>query len=341
MAEIQLLGLLHEATPTAEAIEQLHQLGVTDDRITVLSSIPYRPEILGRPRPRSRVGLIALIGAGLGLLTALFLTAGIFLLYPLRQGGQPIVPIPPTLIVFFEVTMLGTMWASFFGVLHTNVFPIFKPEIYDPRITEGHIGVVVRVDETLADQVESVLKENGAHHMRRELYKKETDTRRIIFRASVPAALVVLGAITLLAAYNVFKIPFPTQMENQDSIAYEQGPRLAAPAQAVPFQGPVLIAGQPASAPVPTTADSIQRGQVLFGFICRVCHGPTGNGTSAIAALFSPKPADLTSARVQDLSDNNIYLVITQGYGLMPSMAENLLPEERWDVINYVRTLNK
>jgi mono/diheme cytochrome c family protein len=341
MAEIQMLGLFHEATPTAEVIEELHKLGVPDDRITVLSSVPYRAEILGRPRPKGRVGGIALVGALLGLLTGLFLTVGIWLLYPLRQGGQPLVPIPPTLIVLFEVTMLGTMWSAFFGVLHTNVFPIFKSEIYDPRITEGHIGVVVQVDESLADQVENTLKANGAHHMHREVYLKETDKRRIIFRASVPAAILILVSLILLVAYDVIRIPFPTQMEHQDSVGYDQGPRLAAPANAVPIQGPVLIAGQPASGPVPASADSLQRGEVLFGLICRVCHGQTGNGSSPISGMFNPSPADLTSDKVQNLTDSEIYLVVTQGFNLMPSMAENLSPEERWDVINYVRSLKK
>ena len=117
MAEIQLLGLLHEATPTAEALEQLKQYGISDDQITVISSVPYRPNVLGRPHPIRRVGPIALVGGVLGLLFGLFLTVGIFLLYPLQQGGQPIVPIPPTLIVLFESTMLGTMIATFFGLL--------------------------------------------------------------------------------------------------------------------------------------------------------------------------------------------------------------------------------
>ena len=60
-----------------------------------------------------------------------------------------------------------------------------------------------------------------------------------------------------------------------------------------------------------------------------------------MGAFFNPKPADLTSERVQSLSDQEIFLVITEGRGLMPSIAENLSPAERWDVINYVRSLKK
>jgi hypothetical protein len=133
MGNALLLGLFHEATPTADTIDQVRALGISDDSITVMSGMPYRPEILGRPRYRGRVGRLALLGALLGLLLGLFLTVGIWLLYPLVQGGQPIIPIPPTLIILFEATMLGTMWAAFFSLLLENRFPIFKSQLYDPR----------------------------------------------------------------------------------------------------------------------------------------------------------------------------------------------------------------
>jgi len=341
MSDMQVLGLFHEATPTADTLDQLRRLGVPDDKITVMSGIPYRADVLGRPRPRRRVARVALMGAVLGLSAGLFLTVGIFLLYPLVQGGQPIIPIPPTIIVLFETTMLGTMWAAFFGLLGENRFPIFKRQLYDPRISEGHIGVLAEVDASLADQVEAALKANGAHHMRREEAVSGTDTRLTAFWATVGTLIVLLLIGVLVVAFDVVKLPFPTQMADQDSIAYEQGPRLAAPAQSVPIQGPVLIAGQPASQPVPATADSLQRGQILFDTHCALCHGQDGAGDGPLSGFFSPKPANLTDDRVQGLSDQEIFLVITQGRGLMPSLAENLDPLERWDVVNHVRSLKK
>jgi len=341
MAAVQLLGLFHEATPTADTIDQLRKLGVPDDKITVMSSMPYQAEMLGRPRPRARLGLVALLGAGLGAVTAVFLTAGIFLLYPLSQGGQPLIPIPPSIIILFEVTMLGTMWATFFGLLLGNRFPIFRPQLYDPRITEGHLGVLAEVDEGLADQVESVLTLNGAHHMHREPAGAQADPGHRVFWTAVTAALVAAGTILLVLTYEVIKIPFPTNMAHQDSVAYGQGPRLAAPAEAVPVQGPVLVGNQPASEPIPATADSLQRGQVFFGIHCALCHGQDGTGTGPLSDGFAPKPADLTSDQVQSLSADEIFMVITHGQGIMPSLAENLDPTGRWDVVNYVQNLRQ
>jgi mono/diheme cytochrome c family protein len=155
------------------------------------------------------------------------------------------------------------------------------------------------------------------------------------------AALLAAGAILLLFTYEVIKIPFPTQMDDQDSVAYGQGPRLAAPAEAVPVQGPVLIADQPASEPLAADAASLQRGQVLFDVDCALCHGQDGTGMGPISQYFAPRPADLTGDKVQGLSVAEIFMVITQGQGVMPSLAENLEPARRWDVVNYVRSLKK
>jgi mono/diheme cytochrome c family protein len=341
MAEIQVIGLFHEATPTADTLDRLRELGVPDDKITVMSGVPYTAEMLGRPRPRGRVGRMALIGALLGVSLGAFLSVGIFLLYPVIQGGQPLVPVPPTLIVFFEATMLGTMWTTFFAMLISNRFPTFKTSAYDPRITEGHIGVLAQVDESLGDQVADILIQHGGHHLIREAADPRPDIR---FKVFWPAFLVLIGvatAVGLLFVYDILRIPFPSNMVDQDSVAFDQGPRLAAPAQAVPIQGPVLIAGQPASEPLAATADSLQRGQVLFGINCVVCHGPSGDGTGTLSGFFNPKPADLTGTVVQNLSEDEIFLVITQGFGPMPSLAENLGPQERWDVVNHVRSLKK
>lgn len=363
MPKAWMLGLFHEATPTATAIDHLRGLSISDEQITVLSGMPFRPEIFGRPHYRGRVGRLALLGAFLGLLFGLFLSAGIWLLYPLAQGGQPLVPVPPMLIVLFEATMLGMMWAAFFSLLIENRFPIVKSQLYDPRITEGHIGVLVEADERLSLQVEKLLNANGAHHFQRIIEPERLlEPRRGTWRdagtdflsalrgpdpghrgfwLSVLGIVTLLGIVSMLFAYNLIPFPFPTQMENQVSIAYEQGPRLAAPAAAIPVQGPVLAADQPASEPIPVSPDSLQRGLVLYGVTCIICHGPTGTGSGTLSSFFNPKPADFTSAPIQGLEDDTLFLVVTQGFGLMPSIAENLGVQERWDVINYVRSFKK
>jgi mono/diheme cytochrome c family protein len=74
---------------------------------------------------------------------------------------------------------------------------------------------------------------------------------------------------------------------------------------------------------------------------CVTCHGPNGKGDGpAAAALPPPKPADWTSAKVASETDGEIFWKITNGRGAMPPWKH--LPEkDRWEIVNYIRTLQK
>lgn len=73
---------------------------------------------------------------------------------------------------------------------------------------------------------------------------------------------------------------------------------------------------------------------------CAMCHGPQGLGNGTIAAFLANKPANLTSDVVQAKSDGALFLTITNGVlGRMPALNENLTPRERWDIVNFLRTL--
>lgn len=74
---------------------------------------------------------------------------------------------------------------------------------------------------------------------------------------------------------------------------------------------------------------------------CVSCHGPAGKGDgAAAAALPPPKPADWTSAKVQSQTDGEIFWKMSNGRGAMPPWKH--LPEkERWEIVNYIRTLKK
>jgi mono/diheme cytochrome c family protein len=91
----------------------------------------------------------------------------------------------------------------------------------------------------------------------------------------------------------------------------------------------------------PVLADevSLQRGAILYGIHCQVCHGAQGHGDGPLARYFDRTPQNLTGPQITAEFDGSVYLTIAQGFGQMPSLAENLTPRERWDVINYVRTL--
>jgi len=72
---------------------------------------------------------------------------------------------------------------------------------------------------------------------------------------------------------------------------------------------------------------------------CVTCHGASGHGDGpAAAALPPPKPANWTSVAVQKQTDGEIFWKISNGRGAMPPWKH--LPEkERWEVVNYIRSL--
>ncbi len=165
-------------------------------------------------------------------------------------------------------------------------------------------------------------------------------TRRIIITLVILTMPFILG---LSLTYEIIQVDFASFMEEQPSIGYREGPRLLPPEGAVPVTGvEVPPDGSLPENPVPATPDSIARGKVLFDIHCAVCHGKDGKGQGPVAPYFKPpeaEVADLTEERIAKHEDGLIYLTITQGFQGMASLAENLTPQERWDVINYLRTL--
>lgn len=168
------------------------------------------------------------------------------------------------------------------------------------------------------------------------------------------AALGVLVGALMIFAYDVIKIDWVVFMEIQQSYSAQEDP-LPVPAQSIPVEGAAYIPGNGAPAnPVPADETSISRGTELYTIHCLMCHGATGQGNGTISAfLVKKKPADLTSELVQSKTDGSLFLTISNGIfnpnntlfpgtefsGQMPPLSENLSVRERWDLVNYIRTL--
>ncbi len=93
--------------------------------------------------------------------------------------------------------------------------------------------------------------------------------------------------------------------------------------------------------PLPPGAKVVADGKKLAQINCVTCHGPGGKGDGAAAAALNPKPADWTSARVQSESDGELFWKISNGRGAMPSWKQILPENERWALIQYIRSLKK
>ena len=153
MATVSILGLYNNSGYAAEAGEALEKDGFSKESYDFLTDTPYPEGSLGERHASHRVYIWPFIGAMLGLTVAILLTAGTQISYPLVTGGKPILSIPPMVIVSYEGTMLGAILFTVIGILFESRLPALKPKIYDTRITEGHIGLIVECDDNQIDQV--------------------------------------------------------------------------------------------------------------------------------------------------------------------------------------------
>ena len=111
-------------------------------------------------------------------------------------------------------------------------------------------------------------------------------------------------------------------------------------AQSAPW--PVPKTGQDLKNPDANDAGSIKNGRTLYVSYCTPCHGNKGKGDGPASASLNPKPADHTSAMVQAESDGVLYYKISEGHGhtAMPPFKAVLTIDQRWAVVNYIRTLS-
>ena len=99
--------------------------------------------------------------------------------------------------------------------------------------------------------------------------------------------------------------------------------------------------------PTMPTTESIAKGKELYlertKGNCIFCHGETGSGNEANLAKLRRKPADLSNKeRMTAMTDGEVFWKISKGItGIMPAGEKRMTEEERWHVVNYVRTLAK
>ncbi len=159
--------------------------------------------------------------------------------------------------------------------------------------------------------------------------------------AALVLALAGSGCTTLDNA--IAKVPWFTNMAKQVAVRpFEAQPRMP-PAGSVPTTGHEDSLDMSTDLkhvvnPVPRTAASLERGQILFDTYCIVCHGPAGHSDGTVVPKFVPPP-DITQDATKARSDGYIYAMIKQGRGIMPRYGDKIRGVDRWNVVNYVRKL--
>jgi len=92
------------------------------------------------------------------------------------------------------------------------------------------------------------------------------------------------------------------------------------------------------TAPFIFTPESVKSGDQVYQANCKSCHGDPGKGNYAKLVSFTIDPA---SAEYQKFSDGEMFFILSNGKNLMPTFANTLNEEQRWQVISYIRSFNK
>lgn len=92
--------------------------------------------------------------------------------------------------------------------------------------------------------------------------------------------------------------------------------------------------------PIKPTSTGLKAAEKQFQSTCADCHGPKGAGDGAAGKSLNPKPANFTDAKMMSqATDGELFWKIGTGRGPMPSWKDQLSVTQRWQLVNYIRTL--
>jgi mono/diheme cytochrome c family protein len=157
-------------------------------------------------------------------------------------------------------------------------------------------------------------------------------------------AIIIIGVIAAVGgalAVSLLMFIGPRMYDQRNIPAYAAKMPLA-PEGTVPVsptapQTPKL-ADIPAVNPVAMTAEDVARGKTYYEYYCAFCHGDDGSGTGPVGQSYVPTPSDLRAEKIRKYSDRQLHYSMLNGIHA-PVMGYTVLPEHRWHIVTYVRSL--
>jgi len=123
------------------------------------------------------------------------------------------------------------------------------------------------------------------------------------------------------------------------TFAYSGGSMAAADSMAEKWLSPAPSAAK--KNPIAPTQASIAAGQKIYSKTCVMCHGKTGDADGPAVIELNIHPAKLSNPKLANESDGSLFWKITTGKKPMPTYGKRLSEADRWNLVNYIRTLPK
>jgi mono/diheme cytochrome c family protein len=94
--------------------------------------------------------------------------------------------------------------------------------------------------------------------------------------------------------------------------------------------------------PVKSTPEGIEAVRRLYGFDCAMCHGKDGDGKGDLVDQMKLEVKDWRNpASLEKMTDGEMFYIITKGRGKMPGEGDRAREEQRWQLVNLVRSFAK
>lgn len=93
--------------------------------------------------------------------------------------------------------------------------------------------------------------------------------------------------------------------------------------------------------PYAVDSNFIAKGAKLYAKNCVVCHGKKGLGDGFAATGLIPTPSNFTSDTYQKQAEGISFYKLSKGKGVMAAYENILTEEERWALVEYLKTLKK
>ena len=327
--------------------------------------------------PASPLGWLVLGGGLVGVLAGLGLQSWISAVnYPIEYAGKPLFSWPSFVPIMFELMVLFSAFAAFLGMLGVlNKLPFFgNPLLGTKQIAAATRDRFVLVIKAPSDKPESwnaetafaLLQSVGASEVEPvylnlpEPVPHHDNIPFETFATFASISLVALGAGWTMywvikvwpdIAPNIYMAVQPklNPQSSSDFFADQKGMR--SPPQGTvarsfphyPLQiGPdELVAAALLSNPLPLNEEALRAGRKHFETYCMACHGQAGDGKKSLSDKYTAVPANLQSQRIREMPDGQIFHTMTVGKGLMPGHQTLISPEKRWQIMHYLRALQR
>jgi len=319
--------------------------------------------------PRSPLGYFAFVLGATGAALALFfMWWTMSVAYPNNIGGKPFFSLPAFIPVTFEVTVLlasvGTVISMIviFFKFPNNSHPLHDTD-YMKAVSTDKYGLCIESNDPNfnLEKVKNFFSSIGAYNIT-EIYwdNEELNTKKVIFEPKFVIGLISIAIITSGITYYLlnklmFMEPFSWMMKQQKLSAqamttfFQDGFSMREPVVGTvargfkPYPYPadsVILAENNLINPLEYTEENLNAGKAKYNTFCSPCHDYHGTGQARLNGQF-PNPPSLHSDRARNWKDGHIYHVITMGQNTMPAYNKQLSEKERWQIVLYVRALQR